>query len=68
MLLTFEQAKARERLRDAESGLRAAEEVAGSECGVGIGLTLQNRIRQAERRVKAAKAALRKIDPNWSES
>jgi len=64
-VLSFEAAKARETLREAETQLRQAEELADADCGIAANPTLQNRMRLAERRVEAAKAALRKIDPTW---
>jgi len=60
---SFEAAKAREELQKAENALRQAEEVAEADAGLAVNLTLQDRLRHVERRVEAAKPALRKIDP-----
>jgi hypothetical protein len=59
-LVSFEMAAAREELRQAEAALRQTEEVARMASGVAANPTLQDRLRHAERRVEAAKAALQK--------
>jgi hypothetical protein len=59
---TFEAARARIQLQQAESELRLAEDLTDSDCGVAVGAALMNRIRRAQRRVKAAKAALQRVE------
>jgi hypothetical protein len=59
---TFEAARARIRLQDAESELRSAEDLTDADCGVAVGAALMNRIRRAQRRVRAAKAALQRAE------
>ena len=63
-LLSFEVMKAREALRDAESALRQVEDLAETDFGLAVNLTIQQRVRHAVRRADAARAALRRLDPS----
>jgi len=58
---------ARDELTAAVAALAEAEGQIDRECGIGINLTLQSRVRAAEKRVDSARAELRRIDPNSSE-
>jgi hypothetical protein len=62
-LVSFDLAKAREAVRKAKVALREAESRYDEHCGVGSNLPSMNSIREAERRLEHARAALRKIDP-----
>ena len=62
-ILRFEVIKAREALRAAESALGQVEELAETDFGLAINLTVQQRRRHAVRRVDAARAALRRLQP-----
>jgi len=62
-LVILELAKARQRVKRAESALRRAKEMLDEDCGVGINLALCGRIRAAQRRVIEARERLTKIDP-----
>ncbi|WP_425352288.1 hypothetical protein [Mesorhizobium sophorae] len=62
-LMILELAKARQRVKRAESALRRAKEMLDEDCGVGINLVLCGRIRAAQRRVIEARERLTKIDP-----
>lgn len=62
-LMILELAKARQRVKRAESALRRAKEMLDEDCGVGINLALCGRIRAAQRRVIEARERLTKIDP-----
>lgn len=63
-VVSFEIMKAREALRSAENALRRIEDVAEMEVGFEVNAAVQQRVRHAERRVDAARAALRRIDPH----
>ncbi|WP_184876819.1 hypothetical protein [Mesorhizobium sangaii] len=63
-LVILELAKARQRVKRAESALRRAKEMLDEDCGVGINLALCGRIRAAQRRVIEARERLTKIDPS----
>ncbi|TPI33118.1 hypothetical protein FJW08_07870 [Mesorhizobium sp. B3-2-1] len=62
LLLTLELARARQRLNRAELALERANAMLDEHCGVGINLTLCDRIRSAQQRVGEAKARLVKLD------
>ncbi|MDX8524949.1 hypothetical protein RFM68_10545 [Mesorhizobium sp. MSK_1335] len=65
-VLNLELAKARQRVRRAETSLNHAKEMLDEECGIGISLALCGRIRSELTRVAEAKKRLMKIAPTAS--
>ncbi|WP_244620014.1 hypothetical protein [Mesorhizobium sp. NFR06] len=60
-VLNLELAKARQRVKRAETALNRAKEMLDEDCGVGINLALCGRIRSEQRRVAEARKRLMKI-------
>ena len=58
---------ARNALKAAEDALAAAEAQLDAASGIGVNLSLQSRVRAAERRVNAARAELKRVDPGSAE-
>ncbi|RAZ89688.1 hypothetical protein DPM33_15970 [Mesorhizobium hawassense] len=60
-VLNLELARARQRVKRAETSLNHAKEMLDEGCGVGINLALCSRIRLEQRRVAEARKRLMKI-------
>ena len=59
---------AQNNLKAAEAALAEAAAQLDDASGIGVNLTLQSRVRAAERRVTAARAALNRVDPGAAQS